>query len=129
MNRVKLKPSKSRKIARQPNQHSWKPGPHSKAWLLAKINFRSNERLLTNRTSDELIAYVGGHPSATQRMIIERCPWIQLRLSLLDKKLAEGRDFTEIDTHTYLAWANSLARLLAKLGMREVPSAASEPTL
>jgi hypothetical protein len=79
------------------------------------------------RVKRELTAHIGGNPNAAQSMLIERCAWLSLRIALLDKKLASGRDFTQIDSNVYLAWANSLSRMLVKLGI-EPPGAIKRPT-
>jgi hypothetical protein len=54
-----------------------------------------------------------------QERLIERCAWLQLKLSMLDRRLVEddGRGFTQQDNNSYLAWSNSLARTLALLGV------------
>jgi len=54
----------------------------------------------------ELTKHVGGNPSIVEVALIERCCWLQLRMAMLDKKIASGRDFTQIDSNTYLAWNN-----------------------
>ena len=69
------------------------------------------------RVRDELLAHLGHNPSTVERVMIERCCFLQLRLSMLDKKLLSGRDFTQIDSNVYLAWNNSLIRTLVKLGI------------
>jgi hypothetical protein len=65
-----------------------------------------------------LTAHAGGEPSATQRALIEQAVQIKLRLAVMDRKFAETGAQTEHDGRQYLAWANSLARLLRQLGMQ-----------
>lgn len=95
-------------------------GPHSSPASLAKVDWRSKEGQLLRRVRKELTEFVG-RPNAVQNALIERCAWLSLRISMLDVKLASGRDFTEIDNNSYLAWSNSLTRTLAKLesGVRQ----------
>ena len=60
--------------------------------------------------------------------MIERCAWIQLRLTLMDRRIGlAGDEFSERDARHYLAWANSLSRLLSRIGIE--PAAATTPTL
>ena len=73
----------------------------------------------------ELVAHVGGQPSATQRVMIERAVQLTLQIALLDAKAAEvdaetrrPAGMTEHDSRTYLAWTNSLTRLMRQLGMQ-----------
>ncbi len=51
-------------------------------------------------------------------------------MALLDRKIAAGRDFTEIDSNVYLAWSNALTRTLARLRLDSASMAnAAGPTL
>jgi hypothetical protein len=91
-------------------------GPHSRPNNLVKIDGRTKEAQLMRRVREELTRHVGGNPSAIQRALIERCTWLSLKISMLDRKIAAGREFTQIDSNTYLAWSNTLTRTLARLG-------------
>src|SRR5262250_3403950 len=85
---------------------AYRIGPHSRPQNLVRIDGRTKEAQILRQVKDELIAYVGGHPDAVQRALIERCAWLSLRLAMLDKKIAAGKEFTQIDSNTYLAWNN-----------------------
>jgi hypothetical protein len=61
--------------------------------------------------------HCGGSPSATQLQIIERCCWLTLKLSMLDAKIAAGKD-SGFDNDQYLAWQGHLTRNLVKLGIQ-----------
>jgi hypothetical protein len=65
-----------------------------------------------------LFEHLGGEDKVTppQRLLVERCAMIQLRLALLDSRILDG-SFTGYDSHTFLAWSNSLRRTLATLGV------------
>jgi hypothetical protein len=92
-------------------------GAYSREGSFALIDKRSREfRYLQNRKK-ELIAHVGGSPSATQLALIERCAWLSLRVALLDERIALGT-LTAQDTAQYLAWSNALSRTLVRLGLR-----------
>jgi hypothetical protein len=101
-------------------------GPHSRRHRLGFLDGRTFEARLHRKFRTELIAHVGGAPSIAQAAIIERAAWVQLRLAMMDSKVATG-DFTEQDSHVYLSWANTLGRLLSRLGLE--PAAAKAPTL
>lgn len=95
-----------------------KLGPYSRPKSLARMDGRSPEARLLRQTREDLVAHLGGSPSAVQMVLIERACWLSLRLSLFDRKLAEGGDLSERDGREYLAWSNSLARLLKQLGLK-----------
>jgi hypothetical protein len=90
--------------------------PCSRPGTLAKLDQRTKEARLLRETRTELLAHVGGRPSATQRALIEQLVQIRLRLAVMDRRFAETGAQTEHDSRTYLAWANSYARLLRQLG-------------
>jgi hypothetical protein len=70
-----------------------------------------------------LVAHVGGRPTATQAAQIERASWLTLRLAQFDTLRARGEP---VDDVLYLAWSNSLSRVLQRLGP---PAAVPQPTL
>ena len=92
-------------------------GPYSRAHSLANIDGRTREAKLLGRVRSELTAHVGGKPSATQRMLIERAATLSLHVEGLDRKVLTGGVMTEHDSRTYLAWSNSLTRTLRELGL------------
>lgn len=104
-----------------------KLGPHSRPGILAVIDGRRAEAKLMQSVRAQLTAHCGGSPSATQRMIIQQAAMLTLRLHLMDKRFAETGAQTDHDSRTYLAWANSLSRLLRQLGLRG--AAEKAPTL
>src|SRR4051812_36159359 len=81
---------------------------------LLKMDQRTKEARLIRETRAELLAHVGGNPSATQRALIEALVQIKLRLAMMDRKFAEAGGQTDHDSRTYLAWANSYGRMLAR---------------
>ena len=80
------------------------------------VDERTREGLIVHRLRRELTEHVGGHPSVVQRVVIERCCFLQLRLALLDRKMVAGHSFTEIDNNSYIAWTNALVRTMTRLG-------------
>jgi hypothetical protein len=89
---------------------------NSRRHRLGNLDRRTHEAKLFDSFRTELVRHVGGTPNVVQAAIIERCAWVKLQCAMLDGKLASG-DFTEQDSHVYLAWANTLARLLTRLGL------------
>jgi hypothetical protein len=92
-----------------------KIGPYSGQFSLVKVDGRTKEAALIRDVRDELTRYVGGKPNVVERALIERCCWLSLRIALLDRKLASGHDFTQIDSNVYLAWVGSLRRTISCL--------------
>jgi hypothetical protein len=95
--------------------------PYSRTKTFAQIDQRTREGKLMRETRAELVAHVGGKPSATQGALIEQLVQLRLRIAVMDRKFAESGEQTEHDSRTYLAWANSYSRLLRQLGLRGVP--------
>jgi hypothetical protein len=70
-------------------------------------------------------------PSTTQRALIEQGVQIKLRSAVMDRLFAESGSMTAHDSRVYLAWANSLARLLRqrRRGGMTFLQAMSDPAL
>ncbi len=87
---------------------------------LPGLDGRSRETRLIRQLHAELIRHVGGKPSVTQAAIIDQLVQLRVRIATMDRAFAETGDTTGHDTKTYLAWANSYARLLRHLGLKGV---------
>jgi hypothetical protein len=94
-------------------------GPYSSVGALAGLDGRTWEYLYVKKYQAELTAHLGGNLTYIQQQLVERCAWLQLKLTMLDLRLAkdDGRRFTQQDNNVYLAWTNSLARTLLLLGV------------
>lgn len=90
--------------------------PYVDFGALLRADGRSREARLLVSIRKELVEHVGGDPNAVQRALIEQAAQLRLRIALMDRKFAETGIQTELDSRTYLAWTNSYARLLARLG-------------
>jgi hypothetical protein len=88
---------------------------------------RSKEARLVRHLTAELVAHCGGNPSVTQREIIERIGQIKLRIAVMDRAFTEAGTMTPHDAAHYYAAANTLTRLLARLGLQGAPT--PTPTL
>jgi hypothetical protein len=80
------------------------------------VDGRTRAAALLRRVRRELTEFVGPNPTVTQRMMIDRAVILSLRLAQLDRKIVAEEHFTILDNNQYLAWSNSLSRLLDKLG-------------
>jgi hypothetical protein len=78
-------------------------------------------------TRTALIAHVGGNPSVTQELRIDRAVQLIVRMAAMDRKFVETEVQTEHDSRTYLAWTGRLLRILRDLGLEA--AAVPPPTL
>ena len=90
------------------------------------LDGRTRQAKLMAQIRRDLTAHLGGSPSATQRMVVDRLARVCLRLELFDEKLAGGT-MTDHDARAYGALHNSFRLLLRELGMKAAPKPA--PTL
>ena len=79
------------------------------------------------RVRAELTQHVGGKPSAAQRILIDRCCSLSLRLCLMDREMVNTGHVTEKNGREYLCWSNALCRALVQLGLD--PAKSSPPNL
>jgi hypothetical protein len=104
-------------------------GPYSSRKRLGNFDGRTVEGRLFTAFREELTNHCGGNPNIVQRALIERVSWVRLRLALMDEKLTT-QHFTELDSRTYLSWANTLTRLLRQLDADyAAPQACAVPAL
>ena len=93
-------------------------GPYSRTLqrgaLGATLDGRSEQGRFVRHLEAELVKHVGGSPSITQRLLIDRIIRTRLQLDALDEKLAAGT-FTPHDQRTYGALLNA-----HRLGLREL---------
>jgi hypothetical protein len=92
-------------------------GPYSKVGSLALLDQRSGPALFIKNHRHQLAEACGGKPDPIQAALIERCCWLALRLTQLEKKMATG-ELTEKDNSYFIAWSNAYARTLAKVGIK-----------
>lgn len=82
------------------------------------MDLRTRAARLMKAARAELVAHVGGAPSATQAAIIEQLVQLRLRLATMDRKFAEIGEMMSHESRTYLALGNSYSRLLRQLGLK-----------
>src|SRR5262252_1843381 len=68
------------------------------------------------RLTSATLEHVGPDPTPVQKSLIERASWLELKLALLDAKIARQCD-SEYDSATYLSWVGHLRRLYQTLGI------------
>ena len=71
-------------------------------------------------TREELTQHLGGHPTVAQKLMIERIAMTLLRIELMDRDALKSDtpgEITERQSHDYLAWVNTVGRLLRTLGL------------
>lgn len=89
-----------------------------------KSNTREGE--LYRRIVRQLTSHVG-KPSHAQELLIGRIAWLQVHLAHIDERAMQDGGLSPHATREYLAWSNSLAKLLDKLGLKGAP--APQPTI
>jgi hypothetical protein len=86
--------------------------------MLAKLDRRTRESRLMAAARAELVAHVGGAPSSTQRVLIERAARLQLYIEVMDRETLESGSMSERNSRQYLAWCNALRLCLRELGVK-----------
>jgi hypothetical protein len=85
------------------------------------VDGRLAEAKLMARVREELTQHLGGKPSATQRILIDRAAALSLRIHLMDRESARsGGMMSERNSRQYLAWSNALSRLMRQIGIKGV---------
>jgi hypothetical protein len=103
-----------------------KLGPHSRPDKLQIIDGRLAEAQLMAHIRAELTQHLGGKPSATQKILIDRAAALSLRIHLMDRECARSGEMSERNGRQYLAWSNSLTRTMSLIGLEG--TAARSPT-
>ena len=105
-------------------------GPYSRKLrrgaIGASLDGRSAEGRFIRDLEQQLVEHVGGKPSITQRLLIDRIIKIRLQLDGLDEKLAAG-NWTPHDSRTYGGLLNAYRLTAREIGIK--PAAAKPPSL
>ena len=67
---------------------------------------------------DELTAHIGGKPTVTQRMLVNRAAVLSLRIHLLDRLTLSDAGLSEKNAREAVCWENALRRTLMALGIK-----------
>jgi len=100
---------------------------YSVASRWAGLRARTREGKLLKATRADLTRHVGGAPSVTQRVLIERASMLVLQLAMMDARALETGEMSEHSSRQYLAWTNTLAKTLRHLGLQA--ASARQPTV
>ena len=104
------------------------PGPFGSTLRRGAIDRRSKEGRFLAAARYLLIQHLGGQPSATQLVLVDRVAWLMLHCLLLDRRMVSAKqDWGENDRKCYLAFSNALVRTLREIGLEGNP--ARQPTL
>jgi hypothetical protein len=93
-------------------------GPYSREAAIARPRAQTKEARFCNHVRAELTAQVGGTPTATQKYLIERIVMTLLRIELMDCVALKNSTLTESQARDYLAWNNTVSRMLRSLGTK-----------
>lgn len=72
----------------------------------------------------DLVRHIGGAPSATQRILIERAVMLATHLARMDVDALTTGGMSDHARKQYLAWDGSLRRALRELGYQATPEPA-----
>jgi hypothetical protein len=92
----------------------------SRAVSLPKVDGRSALGKLMRQVRSDLVRHVGGRPSATQRMLIERAATLTGYLARLDGEALSPAGMSDHRRREYLAADGALRRLLREIGTKGV---------
>jgi hypothetical protein len=82
---------------------------------------RTSEAKLINEVRSALVAHVGGKPTATQSMLIDRAAMLTFQVQMMDRAALKAGEMSEHACRSYLAWNNTLTRTLTALGLEAAP--------
>lgn len=80
---------------------------------------RSAEGRFVRDLEAQLVAHVGGRPTVTQRLLIDRLIKVRLQLDALDAKMAAG-NWTSHDSRTHGGLQNAFRLCARELGVKAV---------
>jgi hypothetical protein len=83
-----------------------------------RLHGNSAPRRAAKTLRDALVAHCGGRPSATQEAMIDQAAELKLRLAVMDADYLRTSHRSAHASRDYLAWSNSLVRLLRQLGLQ-----------
>ena len=84
---------------------------------LAAIDRRTLEGRREKEVEAELVAHVGGSPSAVQKILIARAARLTVVIELLERQVVEHGEVADLAGRQILAWIGTLSRILKLLGV------------
>lgn len=95
--------------------------PHSRPSRIATLDKRSCEWRRLCQVHDALLNHLGGVASPVQLALISRCASLTVFIEACEKRAFQNNgELSERDAKTFLAFNNSLSRMLRQLGLRSV---------
>ncbi len=91
--------------------------PYTRYKLPPFLDGRRADARSYRATVRELVEHVGGHPSATQRRLIEHVAILGLHMTRMDANTFAQGAMSDHDRREYLAWSNTYRRTLDLLGL------------
>jgi hypothetical protein len=82
------------------------------------IDGRRAEAYRMKEVRADLVSHVGGHPTVTQALLIDRIAVLLLRMELMDAEALRGSAMSDKDAKAYLGWNNTVSRMLRQLGLK-----------
>jgi hypothetical protein len=103
-------------------------GPYSRPGAIARPARRSKAARYLIQVRADLTEHVGGNPTPTQKLLIERIAMTLLRIELMDRDALADKTgtLTDAQAKNYLAWSNTVSRMLRHLGLARPSSGAGD---
>jgi hypothetical protein len=104
--------------------------PYVRRIVIGRIDGRTQMAKLARELRRELLGECSVRPTVIERAMIDQIIQLKLRIAAMDQRFIETGAKTDHDSRTYLAWSNSLVRLLRDLaaakpkGRKKAPSVA-----
>jgi len=116
---------------RASNGRVYRTGPYSRTLergAVGTLNGNSREAKFIKAYEAMLTEHCGGAPSPVQAQLIVRAARLACHLELWDERtIPNGGAFTATGHNNYIAWSNSLARTLARLGLEAADAQPTDP--
>jgi hypothetical protein len=92
--------------------------PHSRPGKLGVVDGRRAEAKFMMKVRTDLMRHVGVDPTAMQRLIVEQCVALSLRIHLMDREFFKQGGMTG----DYVTLVDARSRLLQQLGINAAAS-------
>ncbi len=112
---------------RQHQAATWESPRTSRVMIPGLPTGRIKEGRRLQRFRADLISHVGGSPTKVQSVLIDRATMLQCHLSRMDATALKDGGMSDHASRQYLAWSNTLARTLVRLGLEATPPPKPKP--
>lgn len=104
-----------RKDGRLENPYSTKVFPGNVFSAFLGLDKRTHLGRLVRDLTALLVEHLGGEPTISQKLLIERVVRLKLQLDSFDLRIERGETWTDLDRRTYSGLVNSYSRQLREL--------------